>query len=70
MSSCIYKDSGISYLYRMQGTNVHKLIISSLNIYKQPLKLKKSESNKNLKVKKNINFYILLQIIFPKRRCV
>ncbi len=67
MSSCIGKESAIGSLCRMKGTNVHELIRSPLNIYKQPRNLKKSESNKNMEIKKNKKLYILSQRIFPLR---
>jgi len=48
----------------------HRLMKKLLAIKNSPEKLKNSESNKNSGIKNNKNLYILLQIIFPKRRCL
>jgi len=47
-----------------------RLMKNLLGIKNSPEKLKNSESNKNSGIKNNKNLYILLQIIFPKRRCL
>jgi len=70
MSSCICKDIGIGCLPKVQGKAGHELMIYWLNMQYTPIKLKNSKLNENLKIKKNINLYILLQIIFPLRGCL
>jgi len=48
----------------------YRLMKNLLTIKNSPEKLQNSESNKNSGIKNNKNLYILLQIIFPKRRCL
>jgi hypothetical protein len=62
-----FKIKGID---RFSDSQMHKIMKNLLILKNQPEKLKNFNSNKNSGIKKNKNFYILLQIIFPKRRCL
>jgi len=61
---------GIDYLFEAKGTTEHQLLKNLLKMKNSSKKSKNSELNKDLGIKKNINLYILLQIIFPKRRFI
>jgi hypothetical protein len=62
-----FKYKGID---RFSDPQMHKFIKNLSTLKNRPEKLKNSNSNKNSGIKKNKNLYILLQIIFPKGRCL
>jgi len=64
------KSIGITCSFKAQARRERELMENFLIWENQPRKLKNSESNKNLEVKKNINIYIPWQTILPKRRCL
>jgi len=70
MSSRTYEGIRIYCPSEMQALPTPTFIKNLLIMQNLPRKLKNSESNKNLGVKKNTNLYIYLQTIFPKRRCL
>ena len=60
-----------SRLLFRSGRNTWAECYKKFSDYTNPLiNSKNFELNKNLEFKKNINLYISLQIIFPKRRCL
>gem|GEM_PF-4039217 len=70
MSLFICKGTKIKFQFIAERTTEHKLMRNLLFTEKLPIKLKNSESNKNMGFKKNINLYILWQRIFPFRGCL
>lgn len=70
MSSYMCTDIQIDYPIKALGTTDQELMRNSLTKQDPPGKLKNSESNNNLEVKKNINLYIPLQTMFSPRGCL
>lgn len=68
MPEVIIKSIGINCPFEEQTE--HEQMRNLLPMKKSPKKLKNSELNNIMTIKKNNNLYIPLQIIFPKRRCL